>query len=217
MSNKTLQVCFVMDCTASMQPWIDAAKEKIVDTLESIRERYPDYQISGAFVGYRDFEDRDPFVRIPFTQDIQGLQDSILDVDAEGGDDICEDVAGAFRFVNGFVWDADVRCVFHITDAPNHGLEYHDLHVEDSYPDGHPYISLSDELHDLAFKNIDLTVFSMNSSTDVMYKIMRNIYRDIRPDGFSVINLRNKKYVARDTFYSEISQRIVYSMNSDSR
>ena len=215
MRNQSLQVCFVLDCTASMQPWINAAKEKIVDTLKSIQDRYPDYQISAAFIGYRDFHDQEQFIRLPFTKHIQKLQDSIMDIEAEGGDDTCEDVAGAYRFVNGLEWQADVRCVFHITDAPTHGSEYHREHVDDDYPDGHPYIDLKQEVRELAHKDVDLTVFSITQTTDVMYHIMRNIYRGIRPDGFSVVNLRNRRYDASDTFYSEISQRILYSMGSD--
>lgn len=198
-----------------MQPWIDAAKDKIVDTLDSIRQPYPEHQISAAFIGYRDFHDEEQFIRINFTENLQQLQDSIMNVVAEGGDDICEDVAGAYRFVNGLEWHADVRCVFHITDAPNHGLDYHEDHVDDDYPNGHPYIDLKQEVRELAHKHIDLTVFSIKQTTELMYRIMRNIYRDIRPEGFSVVNLCNRRYLASDAFYSEISQRILQSMNSD--
>ena len=172
MKPKTLQVCFVLDCTASMQPWIDAAKDKIVDTLGSIQNRYPEYQIWASFIGYRDFHDKEQFIQIPFTKNIEHLQDLIMDIEAEGGDDTCEDVSGAYRFANGLEWHADVRCVFHITDAPNHGSEYHEDHVEDDYPQGHPYINLHEEVRDMAYKDIDLTVFRINSSTDVMYRIM---------------------------------------------
>lgn len=208
-------MCFVLDCTASMQPWIDAAKDKIVDTLDSIRQRYPESQIWAAFIGYRDFHDRNQFIRINFTKNIEHVRNSILDIEADGGDDICEDVAGAYRFVNGLEWHADVRCLFHITDAPNHGRDYHDSHVEDDYPDGHPYINLRNEVHELAHKDIDLTVFSINSSTDIMFRIMRNIYRDICPNRFNVVQLRHRRYVPSDTFYEEISQRILSSMSSD--
>lgn len=200
-----------------MQPWIDAAKDKIVDTLENIRECYPNYKISAGFIGYRDFHDNNQFIRIEFTENIQQLQDSIMDVVADGGDDICEDVAGAYRFVNGLEWSADVRCVFHITDAPTHGLEYHEDHVEDDYPDGHPYIDLKQEVREIAHKNIDLTVFSIKQTTEVMYRVMRNIYQSIRSGGFDVVNLRNRRYVASDAFYSEITQRILSSMSSDPR
>lgn len=220
MNSQSVQVCFVLDCTASMQPWIDAAKNKMVDTLERIREQYPDYSISAAFVGYRDFEDPEPFIRVQFTTNLQKVEDSIMDVMADGGDDICEDVAGAYRFVNGLDWTANVRCMFHITDAPNHGLEYHDEYIEDEYPLGHPYIDLKEETHDLAYKNIDLTVFSVNNTTDTMYKIMRNIYQDIRPDKFNVVNLKNRRYVPQDVFETEVSQRIMSSIsfsNSDPR
>jgi len=215
MRDQTLQVCFVLDCTASMEQWIEAAKEKIVGTLDSIQQRYPESQIWAAFIGYRDFHDRDQFIRIPFTKNIENIRDLIMDVIAEGGDDLCEDVAGAYRFVNGLEWHADVRCVFHITDAPNHGREYHEEHVDDDYPDGHPYINLRHEVRDLAHKEIDLTVFNVNSSTDIMFRIMRHIYRDICPNRFNIVQLRNRRYVPSDTFYEVISQRILTSMSSD--
>lgn len=217
MRESTLQVCFMLDCTASMQRWIDAAKDKIVDTLDNIYQRYPNYKISAAFIGYRDFHDADQFIKIDFTTDIRQLQSSIIDVLAEGGDDVCEDVAGAYRFANGLEWHADVRCLFHIADAPNHGSEYHEEHIEDDYPNGHPYIDLKQEVRELSHKNVDLTVFNVKETTEIMYQMMRNIYRASRPDGFSVVNLQNLRYVANDVFYSEISHRILSSMSSDPR
>jgi Mg-chelatase subunit ChlD len=216
MNNPKLQVCFVLDCTASMQPWIDAAKEKIVDTLECIHKQYPKYKISAAFVGYRDFHDDEQIIKIPFTKDIETLQDLIMDIVAEGGDDVCEDVSGAYRFVNNLEWDADVKCVFHITDAPNHGAGYHEDNIEDDYPEGHPYINLNTEVRDLATKEVELTVFSIKRSTDIMYNIMRNIYENVYPNRFNVVRLVGRKYNINDIFLSEISQRIVKSINSHS-
>jgi hypothetical protein len=198
-----------------MQPWIDAAKEKIVDTLDSIHQRYPESQISVAFIGYRDFHDTNQFIRVNFTNDIERLRDSIMDIEAEGGDDQCEDVAGAYRLLNGLEWNADVRCVFHITDAPNHGLQYHEDHIDDDYIAGHPFINLREEVRDLAHKEIDLTVFSIKSATDTMFRIMRNIYQDICPNRFNTVQLRNRRYVPSDTFYTEVSHRIISSMSSD--
>lgn len=215
MSYRNLQICFVLDCTASMQPWIDAAKEKVVDILDSIYKRYPDCQISASFIGYRDFHDEHQFIKVPFTQNIEHLQTLIMNIEAEGGDDVCEDVAGAYRLVNGLEWDCDIGFVFHITDAPNHGIEYHESHVEDDYVDGHPYIDLVDEVQCLADKGIDLTVFKIKQSTDVMYNIMRTIYQTVCLNRFNVVNLQNRRYNTNDVFYSEISQRILYSMSSD--
>lgn len=216
MNNPTLQVCFILDCTASMQQWIDAAKEKIVDTLECIHERYPKYKISAAFIGYRDFHDEEQIIKIPFTRDIETLQDLIMDIVAEGGDDDCEDVSGAYRFVNNLEWDANVKCAFHITDAPNHGVVYHEKHVDDDYPAGHPYINLDIEVADLANKHVELTVFSIKNSTDIMYNIMRNIYENSYPNRFNVVSLVGRKYNTNNVFLSEISRRISKSINSHS-
>lgn len=214
MIDQTLQVCFILDCTASMQPWIDAAKMKIVETLGLIRQRHPDYMIYAAFVGYRDFHDKEQFIRIGFTEAIHDLSNLIMDIKADGGDDACENVAGAYKMVTELEWHANVRCVFHITDAPNHGLEYHEDYVEDNYPNGHQYIDLKREVSDLANRNIDLTVFSINASTNKMYRIMENIYKDIYPSGFSVVNLKNRRYDPEHVFYSEVSQRITTSIHT---
>lgn len=215
MKDRTLQVCFILDCTASMQPWIDAATEKIIDILESIEERYPECQISAAFVGYRDFHDEEQFIRFDFTNDVHWLRDMLMDIEAEGGDDTCEDVAGAYRFVNGLTWFADVKCVFHITDAPNHGLTYHEKNVDDDYPEGHPYIDLKTEVRELASKGIDLTLFSIKPATDIMYRIIRSNYNLVRKQGFDIINLVNVRYNVNNVFYSEVSQRILNSLSSD--
>ena len=214
MNNHTLQVCFILDCTASMQMWIDAAKEKIVETLECIHKEYPTYKISAGFIGYRDFHDEEQIIKLPFTEDIEKLQNSIMNIIAEGGDDTCEDVSGAYRFVNNLEWNADVKCAFHITDAPNHGLIYHGNHVDDDYPSGHPYIDLATEIQDLAMKHIELTVFSIKRSTDIMYNIMRNIYENIYPNRFNTVSLVGSKYNTNNIFLSEISHRISTSIKS---
>jgi hypothetical protein len=214
MRTKTLQICFVLDCTESMVAWTDAAKDRLLDTIRMTRERYPEYVIQAAFIGYRDFHDEEQFIRIDFTSNLDHIQNVIMDVVADGGDDICEDVAGAYRFVNGLSWDADVRCVFHITDAPNHGRRYHEPGVDDDYPGGHPYISLDDEVRELAHKGIELTVFSIKASTDIMYRRMRDIYQAIQSDGFHVVNLRNRTYNVRDTFVAEVSQRLNSSLDT---
>ena len=105
--------------------------------------------------------------------------------------------------------------MFHITDAPNHGLLYHDPHVEDDYPHGHPYIDLKTEVKELASKGIDLTLFAIKSTTDIMYRIIRSNYNSVRREGCDIVNLVNIRYNVNDTFYSEVSQRIINSINSD--
>lgn len=215
MKEHTLQVCFILDCTASMGPWIEAAKERIVETMKTVQRNYPTYTMYAAFIGYRDFHDHDQFIKYDFTYNIQRLQEDIIDIEADGGDDTCEDVAGAYHLVNTLDWNADVKCIFHITDAPNHGIIYHDKIVDDDYPNGHPYIDLKSEVKEIASKQIDLTLFSIKPTTNIMYRIIRSCYEVIRRDGFSIVNLLNSRYYnPSEVFYTEVSQRLSNSINS---
>merc|ERR1719230_697025 len=50
-----LDICFVMDCTGSMQPWIEASKQTIKDMIRALPAEEEHKRV--AFVGYRDFCD----------------------------------------------------------------------------------------------------------------------------------------------------------------
>lgn len=212
MRDRTLKVCFLLDCTASMGTWIDAARNKILDLLEDLCEKHPNFKIYVAFCGYRDFGDE--YYYIDFTENHRMIHTTLMSIDAIGGNDIPEDVGGAYNWAGSLDWKADVRAVFHIGDAPNHGELYHDTFMEDGFPEGHPYINLYDEVENLAIKNIDLTVFSLNSSTDIMYRSMKRIYQNIRPDGFRVVDFMKSGEDARTSFYSQVSSQLTHSMNT---
>lgn len=214
-----VQICFILDCTASMQTWIDIAKDRIDDIVRKIQHECSNCSIYVAFIGYRDFHDEEQFIKVDFTEDIESLQNTISTIVAEGGDDACEDVAGAYRFANGLEWFGDIKHVFHITDAPNHGSIYHEEEIEDDYPKGHPYINLKQEVFDLATNDIHLTVFAIKDYTDIMYNIMRNIYTKVAGVArFSIVNLKNTRYRRSsysNIFYTEVSKKIINKVNSN--
>jgi hypothetical protein len=59
------------------------------------------------------------------------VRQRILGVSAQGGADTCEDVAGGLAQLAAIPWRGDVRVVFHVADAPPHGMAYHAPHVSD--------------------------------------------------------------------------------------
>lgn len=212
MKSLTLKVCFVLDCTASMGPWIDAAKNKILDVLEDLCEKHKNFKIYAAFIGYRDFGEET--YKIGFTDDHMKIHTTLEFIDALGGDDIPEDVAGAFHWVSSLDWTADVKAVFHIADAPNHGVLYHDGWLEDNHPDGHPEIDLREEVLTLAKQKIDLTVFRLNRSTDITLAIFKNIYDEVYPSGLRVVNFMHNGMDENTSFYSEVSSQLMRSMST---
>jgi len=212
MRTKTLQVCFLLDCTASMGTWIDAARNKILDLLEDLCEKHKDFKIYVALGGYRDFGDE--YYYIDFTEHHMNIHMTLMAIDALGGNDIPEDVAGAYQWAASLDWKADVRAVFHIGDAPNHGEIYHSTFIEDAFPEGHPLVNLREEVLKLAEKKVDLTVFRLNKTTDIMFDLMKKEYLKAHPDGFRIVDFARSNQDARTSFYSQVSSQLMHSMST---
>lgn len=207
---RTLKVCFMIDCTSSMGIWIDAAKKKIKNTIDDIKDHYKDFKVLVSLIGYRDFGDK--MFRVDFTDDILVIYYTLIAIEASGGKDAAEDVSGAYSWATCLIWDADVNLLLHIADAPDHGTVYHDSTVSDNYPHGHPLIDLLEEVRDLAITHVDVTLFRLNNSTDIMYNMMRKEYLKIRNRGFTIIDLECPNLDPETSFYSEVVSQIETSI-----
>jgi len=188
-----VKICFVMDCTASMQPWIHQAKTKTVELVDRVREQNPNTHVLVGFVGYRDYGDAEQYIVIPF-QDAKDTTAQISNVNAEGGDDQAEDIAHALHRVLHMDWrDAQVKIVFHIADAPAHGNAFHKLHVSDRFPRGDPHgLDPRDNVERMSFSNIDYTFVRINDTTDTMIEQFHNCYG--HGGMFSVIDLQSQGF-----------------------
>ena len=201
----------MLDCTSSMKVWIDAAKRKVKNLIEDIKDDHKDFKVLVSLIGYRDFGEK--MHRVDFTEDILVIYDTLITIEASGGKDAAEDVSGAYSWATCLNWDADVNLLFHIADAPDHGLLYHDSSVSDHHPDGHPLINLMEEVRDLAITHVDVTLFRLNNTTDIMYNMMRKEYLKIRNRGFAIINLECSNIDPETSFYSEVLSQIETSIS----
>ena len=183
MEPKTLKVCLMMDCTQSMAPWLEAAKERILDCLKSVKTEYPEYEIDVSFIGYRDYKDEEKIIFVDFTSDHKKVKKRICSVQAEGGDDEAEDVSGAYRLAASLDWRASVKLLFHICDAPAHGISYHTLDYDDDYKEDDYRNPLEPHVESLATKNVDITIIQLNHTTNIMVDVIRRVYRSVRPRG----------------------------------
>lgn len=192
MSIVPVHLCFLMDCTGSMQAWIHAAKEQIHEMIALTQLEFPHTEFRVAFVGYRDYGDRQQHVVFRFTSDIRYLCLRISDIQAEGGNDVAEDVAGGLQIVLNMFHDipaAGVRQVIHIADAPAHGMAFHDAAVSDRYPRGDPNgIDPMRSMNILGRRGIDYTFVKINPSTDTMITAFHNAWT--ADAGFRVIDLQ---------------------------
>jgi len=127
-----VDLCFLVDITASMGVWIDATRNKIKDIVDQVQKQ-TGFQARVGFVGYRDFGDSPQFEATDFTTDIESFLSFLKGVLPKGGGDIPEDVCGGLQKCLEQNWSSGVRVLIHFADAPGHGHLYHD--VDDSKPD----------------------------------------------------------------------------------
>ena len=202
-----VKLAFLVDCTGSMGQWIQAAKDQIEAIVEKTQREYAnaDLRFQVAFVGYRDYGDEVPYEVIPFTS-VEAFLAEMRGIEATGGDDMAEDVAGGLQRVLDLDWaDSDVRTLIHIADAPPHGLAYHAPHVSDRFPEGDPRgIDVTHCLRELAH-DVDTTFIGLNRSTDLYIEKALEAYRSVQKRSFVVADLR-----PQDTrFLTPIAMRTV--------
>ena len=104
LKNFDVDLLLILDCTASMEEWIESCKQKLILIISNFRKEFKQTQkIRVAFVGYRDFGhvfDQAHFKIIDYTEDLNSVIDEIKNIQAEGKGDPAEDVIGALIRAN---------------------------------------------------------------------------------------------------------------------
>jgi hypothetical protein len=120
-----VDLCFVVDSTGSMQPFINAAQQQLIDVIQKLSDTNSiDLQI--GLVEYRDHPPQDnSFVtRInPLIGDLKKMRKIVSGLEADGGGDASEAVYdGVFEACTNMEWrEFSCRFVLLVGDAPPHG------------------------------------------------------------------------------------------------
>ena len=188
---REVDLCFLVDCTGSMEQYIQEVKKKIQVIVETSKRMLPDLKFSVAFVGYRDHCDGAArIVVLDFTTSISCFQLFIATVPATGGGDAAEDVFGGIEEVTKLSWRKKTRILIHIADRPCHGTRFHDSSVGDEYPNGDPRgLRIEELLPKLKALQITYWFIRLNHSTDLMIKVFHSIMEMYQIDLTSVDNL----------------------------
>jgi len=165
-------LCFVVDTTGSMQPYIDGVKTQIAAIVEQIKHAH--CHIAGlAFVGYKDWSEGDHhFEVLPFTTDPEQFAQFVGRVRAGGGGDEPEDVVGGLNQALILNWPASggTNVIFHVADAPPHGKQYHNM--SDNFPSGHGKdVSLHNLFMMAKRKSVQYYFGKVNQKCDQMLEI----------------------------------------------
>ena len=212
-----LDILFIMDITNSMDSYLDQVKENILLMIEKIKADCVGVIIFLGFVGYRDFNDLDlgdEYINLEFTTNYESIRSNIQFVTAHGGGDTPEDLLGGLELGIKKDWKGKTRFAILVTDSPCHGTKYHDLTGDnkDNYPDGDredpddPKKSkrnIEDYIKKFAQNEISLFCLKINSTTDKMFNIFKDIYN------------KNKKENSKNKFVLEEGKKLIDIVTSN--
>ena len=168
-SDEEIFVALAFDFTASMQPHMNAAADAAIGVLTRLKKANPNTNLYAALVGYTDIDpfklDPPKYTILDFTSDISSVHSVLKSAQANGGDDIAENMAGALHEVGKLSWPTETgphitQKVVIIADAPPHGKKYHTPDVTDNFPRGCPFgFDPNSQIEKFASKDIDVIVF----------------------------------------------------------
>lgn len=172
-----------------------------------------------AFIGYRDYGEvgnLEQFVIADFVdkKEVCKLVTTIRDVQANGGGDAAEDIAGMLKKVTELNWQSSTRLLVHFGDAPCHGVRYHGVVGAsgfDRYPDGDPKGLVPEQLLEkLICNRVDYHFARINASTDMMTGIFKKVYEGA-PAGAAVFEMHDYASSA-DKFIDVVVKSLTSSM-----
>jgi len=177
-----------MDCTSSMQVWIERSKDTLKDIINNVKQSNPELEVRVCFIGYRDIRDDVRFVVQDFSDDIELVKTFISKQVADGGRDWPEDVQGGLNQALKASWSANsIKQAFLIADAPGHGVDISGDPVCDEYPKGSPDgFKIGDQMREFANRKINFTIVKVNEDCNLMFNVMQNAYKLVVPQNSQI-------------------------------
>src|SRR6266481_328779 len=140
---RPVDIVFVMDVTESMQPYIDAIKQNMVNFAHDLASNNRDYRL--GLVTFEDYVvSKYPDCNCPYqntmTSDVKVFTDWVGSLHAGGGGDIPEDQLDALAYASTFPFRPEAEgIIIMITDAPPHVAgDGPDRTGDQAYRDHHP-------------------------------------------------------------------------------
>jgi len=160
---------------------------------DKIAEEASSMSVEFSFVCYRDYDSgSDNIVSRDFTTDVAVIKEFIGTLQAKGGADLPEDLAGGLTQAAALNWGGIEAAKFTVVvaDAPCHGPQFHS--VSDSFPDGGKSGLPHKWLTRMAEDDTQLIFVRINGSTDKMIEEFRKLYDS--PDRKIIEIIRKKFY-----------------------
>ena len=169
-------IVFMIDATSSMGPYIEAAKAEAKNISTELSQKFPKMDFQYGYVFYRDPIDSPDDIHeiINLTNEVDSLPEKISKIHPDGGADIPEDWAGAYKIINEQInWRNGNKAIFHLADAGAHGNLFS---KSDYHPEEEP--KLIKELEILAPKKIKIFGFVIEEEARNSFEQCKKIYQN---------------------------------------
>jgi len=217
-----IDIVFCCDTTYSMHHYIENSKETIKKIVNTARGLSREIDVRFAFVAYRDHppEDNTYVTKVKDLCSATDVLNFIQFLKADGGGDFAEAVLdGIHDSIHKISWRKDsLRYLFHIADAPAHGLEFSGG-AGDHFPRGCPCgIKIGDLANSIKEKKIKYKLLKIGTHVNLMASVFKKKIEGFEEAGLeSAIELSVKvnRILVRDIATDE--QDILLSGNIEKR
>ena len=209
-SNRDVDIVYLIDATGSMGHEIIAAKENVVQIFKKLTESNKGYNFRFGSVFYRDKidepEDENEFFQ--FTDNMNYLKEKIGTVKAEGGGDIPEDwVAGYEMALRDMKWrENGTKLIIHIADAGAHGIKFT---KKDKKHDDQAEL-LPPKIKECVKRNINIIGFKIGKQPERSFNEISNIYNNFKKEN---IDYDNGQFIEIYEFFRDEENQKVVSDN----
>ena len=190
-------IVFLIDSTASMGPYIEAAKSESKNISKILRNTYPEMNFQYGYIFYRDPIDAkdDIHEMINLTDQVNDLPSEIGKIRAIGGGDLPEDWVDAYKKVNNDInWRNGNKVIFHIADAGAHGKRFT---PSDKYPDEEK--KLIKEIEKCCSKNIKIFAFVIEEDSRNSFIECKKIYKS-KGGTYEIYNFEKPKNIGYNEY-----------------
>jgi hypothetical protein len=183
-----IDLCFVIDSTGSMGPWLEQVKASVKQLVEQMgvegsRSGVAQVKIRLALLAYQDYFDTNRYDRQDFTDDVDAFLAVVRKLTPRGGADLPEDLVGGLKEAMEYSWDpqADTRMLLLIADAPCHGKQFSPYDSDQSLKHlaAHPEDPEA-LVREIAKRDIHFSFTRITPSTDVMLEAFQGWFDDRR-------------------------------------
>ncbi len=187
-SNKDVDIVYLIDATGSMGHEIIAAKDNVIKIFEKLTESNKGYNFRFGSVFYRDKidepSDKDEYFQ--FTDNMKDLQEKIGKVKAKGGGDLPEDWVGGYEIaLNNMKWREDgIKLIIHIADAGAHGTRF----TERDKKHNDQGELLPPKIEECVKRNINIIGCKISNEPKKSFNEISKIYNNFKKDNYKYNN-----------------------------